>query len=105
MTFAKIFDINHDFLRLAENRDFMDGLSPAIERKLAGLDDMEGLPYAKSDVIQLIESLETDKVRFLKGEISATRLYRGVDSSLSRFKIKHPGFDTLKDPAMNIYFS
>jgi hypothetical protein len=41
----------------------------------------------------------------LKGEISAKRLYRDVDFSLSRFKIKHPEFDYLKDPALSVYFS
>ena len=66
---------------------------------------MKELPYEKCDIIQLINSIETDKVRFLQGEISAKRLYRDVEYSLSLFKIKHPGFDYLKDPVMNVYFS
>jgi hypothetical protein len=105
MSFVKILNIDVNFLRAAEKKNFMDGLSHEIERKLGSLDGMECLPYNKPDIIQLIESLETDKVRFLKGEISAKRLYCDVDYSLSLFKIKHPGFDYLKDPAMNSYFS
>ena len=44
-------------------------------------------------------------MKCLKGEINAKRLYRDVDYALSLFKIKHPGFDYLKDPALNAYFS
>ncbi len=65
---------------------------------------MEGLPYDKYDMIRLIGSIEIDKMKCLKGEISAKRLYCDVDYALSLFKIKHPGFDYLKDPAMNAYF-
>jgi hypothetical protein len=105
MSYLKILDINVNFLRVAANKDFLGELDHEIERKLASLDDVEGLPYDKRDIIQLISSIETDKVRFLKGEISAKRLYRDVDYSLSVFKIKHPEFDHRKDPAMSVYFS
>jgi hypothetical protein len=105
MSYLKILDVNVNFLRAAAKKNFMDELSHEIERKLASLADMKELPYEKCDIIQLINSIETDKVRFLQGEISAKRLYRDVEYSLSLFKIKHPGFDYLKDPVMNVYFS
>ena len=105
MSFLKILDINVNFLRAAANEDFMDELSHEIESKACHLDDVEGLPYDKRDIIQLISSIETDKVRFLKGEISAKRLYREVDHTLSRFKIKHPEFDHLNDSVVNTYYS
>ncbi|HWR63340.1 MAG TPA: hypothetical protein VN365_02930 [Candidatus Thermoplasmatota archaeon] len=105
MSYLKILDVNVNFLRVAAKKDFSAELDLEIESKLASLDDVEGLPYDKRDIIQLISSIETDKVRFVKGEISAKRLYCAVDYSLSRFKIKHPEFDHLKDPAMSIYFS
>jgi len=105
MSYLKILDINVNFLRVAANKDYSEELNHEIESKLASLDDVEGLPYDKRDIIQLISSIETDKVRFVKGEISAKRLYCTVDYSLSRFKIKHPEFDHLKDPAMSVYFS
>jgi hypothetical protein len=66
---------------------------------------MDRLPYKKSDIVRLISSIETDKVKFLLGDISAKRLYCDVDYALSLFKIKHPGFDYMKDPALNAYFS
>jgi len=44
-------------------------------------------------------------MKCLKGDISAKRLYRDVDYALSLFRIKHPGFDYMKDPALNAYFS
>jgi hypothetical protein len=80
-------------------------LSHEVEAKLARLDDIGGLPYEKSNMIQLIRSIEEDKMKCLKGETNAKRLYRDVDYALSLFKIKHPGFDYLKDPALNAYFS
>ena len=105
MSYLKILDINVNFLRVAAKKDFSAELDLEIESKLASLHDVERLPYDKRDIIQLISSIETDKVRFVKGEISAKRLYCAVDYSLSRFKIKHPEFDHLKDPAMSVYFS
>lgn len=105
MSLVKILDINVTFLKTAANESFMDKLSHDIEAKLASLGDIEGLPYDMPDIIQLINSIETDKVRFLKGEISAKQLYRDVDHALSLFKIKHPEFNYLNDPALNAYFS
>jgi hypothetical protein len=55
-------------------------------------------------MIQLISSIEVDKMKCLKGDITAKRLYRDVDYALSLFKIKNPKFDYLKDPAFNAYF-
>ena len=68
-------------------------------------DDPKGYPYGKPDIIQLIKAIETDKVKFLRGDISAKRLYCDVDYTLKLFKIKHPGFDYLKDPAIDAYYS
>ena len=105
MSFVKILDINVNFLRTAANKDFMDELSHEIERKLAKLDDMEGLPYGKPDIVQLISSLEKDKIRFLRADISARQLYAEVASELSQFKIRHPRFDYLNDSGLNAYYS
>jgi len=104
MSLLKILDINVHFIRKANIDDFVNELGHEIEEKLASLDDMEGLPYEKIDIIQLISSIEIDKMKCLKGEISAKRLYLDVDYALSLFKIKHPKFDYLKDPALNAYF-
>jgi hypothetical protein len=105
MSFVKILDVNVNFLRTAAKKDFVDELRHEIEKKLASLDDMKGFPYDKSDIIQLIKAIETDKVKFLQGDISAKRLYCDVEYSLSLFKIKHPGFDYMNDPAIDIYYS
>jgi hypothetical protein len=102
---VKIFNIDVNFLKTAASKDGMNELSHEIERKLAGLEDMKGLPYDKPDIIRLINSIEKDKIRFVQGDISAKRLYCDVDYSLCLFKIKHSEFDYLKDPAMNAYFS
>jgi hypothetical protein len=105
MSYLKILDVNVNFLRTAAKKDFMDELRREIERKLAALDDMKGFPYDKPDIIQLIKTIETDKVKFVRGEISAKRLYSDVDYTLSLFKIKHPGFDYLSDPVVNAYYA
>jgi hypothetical protein len=105
MSFVKILDINVNSLKNAANKDFVDELRHEIERKLANLDDTKGFPYDKPDIIQLIKAIETDKVKFLRGDISAKRLYCDVDYTLNLFKIKHPGFDYLKDPAIDAYYS
>ena len=104
MSLLKILDINVHFIRKANSDDFVNELSPEIEERLASLDDMEGLPYSKPDMTQLINSIELVKMKCLKGEINAKRLYCDVDYALNLFKIKHPKFDYLKDPAFNAYF-
>ena len=105
MSFVKILDIDVEFLRKAANKDFMDELLHEVERKLANLDEMKGVLYNKPDIVQLIKSIETNKVKFLRGEISAKRLYCDIDYTLSLFKIKYPGFDYMNDQALNTYFS
>jgi hypothetical protein len=81
----KILDFNVHFIRKANSDNFANELSHDIEAKLVSLDDMEGLPYEKPDMMQLISSLEVYKMRCLKGEISAKRLYRDWEAhSLSR---------------------
>ena len=105
MSLLKILDIDVHFIRKAASKSFTNALSHDIEQRLAKLDYMDGLPYNKSDMIQLISSIELEKMKCLKGEINAKRLYRDVDQALNLFKMKHPGFDYLKDPALNVYFS
>ena len=105
MSLIKILDINAHFIKKSSSDDFVSELTHEIEEKLASLDDMEGLPYDKPDIVQLIGTIETYKMKCLKGDISAKRLYRDVDYALSLFKIKHPGFDYMKDPGLNAYFS
>lgn len=101
----KILDINVQFIRKAARDNFVDELNDEIKGKLARLDDVEGLPYAKSDMVRLIRSIETKKMRCLKGEISAIQLYHDVQRALSLFKTKHAGFDYTTDPIMIAYFS
>ena len=104
MSLVKILNINVNLLKKAATKTSNAELSHEIEGKLAQFHDMGGLPYEKSDIVRLISSIETDKVKFLLGDISAKRLYCDVDYALSLFKIKHPGFDYMKDPALNAYF-
>jgi hypothetical protein len=105
MSLVKILDINVHLLKKAATETYNDGLNHEIEGILTQFHDMDGLPYEKPDMVQLISTIERNKMKCLKGEISAKRLYRDVDYALSLFKIKHPGFDYMKDPALNAYFS
>jgi hypothetical protein len=105
MIFVKIFGISTNFIKNAEHKDFIHVLSNEIERKLASLDEMEGLPYDKTNIIQLIGLIEMNKIKFLNGDISGDRFYNDVDNALGLFEREHPGFDYLKDPALNVYFS
>jgi hypothetical protein len=105
MSFAKILDINVNFLRAATTNDFINGLSHEVERKLVNLDETKELPYGKPDIVQLISSIEEDKIRFVQADVSARQLYTEVAAKLRQFKIQHPGFDYLNDSAFNIYFA
>ena len=105
MPYKNILDIDVNFMRIAAKKDFMDELRHEIERRLSDLDDMKALPYDRADIIQFIEVTETNKVKFIRGIISAKQLYQDVDKALDRFKTKHPGFDHLKDPAINAYYA
>jgi hypothetical protein len=104
MSFIKILNFDTNAIDKFSRNDFANDLSREIEEKLAGLDDVEGWPYAKSDMVQLIGAIETCKMKCLMGEINAKRLYCDVDYALSLFKLKHPGFDYLTDPALNVYY-
>jgi hypothetical protein len=105
MSLLKILDINVHFIRKANSDDFVNELIHEIEEKLASLDGIDSLPYEIADMIQLINSIEIDKMRCLQGKISAKRFYRDVDYALNLFKIKHSGFDYMNDPVLNAYFS
>jgi hypothetical protein len=105
MSMLNILNINPHFIKQSAHEDFASEMNHKVEEKLSLLTDMKNLPYDRSDMIQLIRSIEEDKMKCLKGETNAKRLYRDVDYALSLFKIKHPGFDYLQDPALNAYFS
>lgn len=105
MSFIKILKIDANAINKCSSDEFANVLNREIEEKLASLDDMEELPYAKPDIVQLIGTIETCKMKCLKGEISAKRLYCDVDYALSLFKIQHTGFDYMSDPALHAYFS
>ena len=105
MSLLKILDFNGSFLQAAAHEAFIEELSRHIKSKLAGLDELSGLPSNKHDIERLIHSVETHKMRCLKGEISAKRLYTDVDSALRLFRMKHPKFDLQRDPIMVAYYS
>jgi hypothetical protein len=105
MSLLKILDIDVHFIRKAVSNDFTSELGHEIEAKLSCLGNLEGLPYSKSDMIRLINSIETDKMKCLKGGINGKRLYRDVGDASKLFKMEHPGFNYLKDPSLNAYFS
>jgi hypothetical protein len=97
--------MNDRFLKIASDKHLMADLSHEIERKLCKLDDSEGLPYCKPDIVQLIDSIEKDKMKCLHGHMSAKQLYREIDHKLTLFKIKHPGFDYMNDSAIDTYYA
>ena len=105
MSFTKILDMNDRFLKIASDKHLMADLSHEIERKLHKLDNSEGLPYGKPDIVQLIDSIEKAKIKCLHGHMSAKQLYREIDHKLTLFKIRHPGFDYMNDSAIDTYYS
>lgn len=105
MSFVRIFGISPNFIKNAENKNFIHTLSHEIEHKLASLDEIKGLPYDRADIIRLIGSIEVNKIKFLNGDITGEQFYNDVDNALGLFEREHPGFDYLKDPALNAYFS
>jgi hypothetical protein len=98
-------DVKITSLQAMQSDDFSKDITHEIEEKLGEFLDTEGLPYGKSDMIQLISSIEKFKIRFLWGDISAKQLYCEVSSKLNLFKIQYPRFNFLNDPALNIYYS
>ena len=100
MSLIKILDINVDFIRKSASDDFVSEMSHEIEEKLASLGDMEILPYEKTDIVQLIGSIETYKMKCLKGETQRkTALSRRglcsqpVQNKASRIRL-HDGSDS-----------
>jgi hypothetical protein len=89
--------------RIAE-KNRMDELQYEIEERLEHL-DAEQFPYSKSDMIQLIISIEECKDRFWRGEIGAKQLFRETNAKFDQFKTQYPGFDFLHDPALSAYYS
>jgi hypothetical protein len=105
MSFTKILGMNDRFLKIASDKNLMADLSREIERKLSDLDGAEGLPYGKPEIVKLIDSIENAKMKCLHGHMSAKQLYREIEHKLSLFKIKHPGFDYMKDSAIDAFYS
>jgi hypothetical protein len=98
-------DVKIMSLQEMQREEFSKDITHEIEEKLGEFLDTEELPYGKSDMIQLISSIEKFKIRFLCGDISAKQLYSEVSTKLNLFKIQYPGFNFLNDPVLNIYYS
>jgi hypothetical protein len=105
MSFTKILGMNDRFLKIASDKNLMAELSREIERKLRDLDDSDGMPYGKRDIVQLIDFIEKAKMKCLHGHMTAKQLYREIDHKLTLFKIKHPGFDYMNDSAIDAYYA
>lgn len=105
MSLVKILDIDVHFLKAAASREFMDDLGRNIQARLDGCGEPAQDAYGKPEMAQMIHAVETAKYRFLRGQITAKQLYREVVESLDQFKAQHPGFDHLRDPLLNAYYS
>jgi len=85
MKIPEIPDKDVHSIRKAAGTDFKDDLGHEIEAILSCLDNQKGLPHNKPDMIQLISSIETAKLKCLQGEINSKRFYSGVNYALSLF--------------------
>ena len=104
MSLVRILDIDAGFLRAVESGSATE-LSRNIESKLSGLDEQERLPYEKTELVELIKTIETRKMSCLRGDISAKQLYGSVTCALNQFKMRRPGFDYMKDTGIKAYYS
>lgn len=105
MSLVRILNFGMTAVKRYASEDFAKDVGRMVEEKLIGLQGLEGLPYGKPDIVQLIIAIELCKMKCLRGEINANRLYRDVDYELSLFRVKHPGFDYMTDPVLGFYFS
>jgi len=85
--------------------EFIDGLIQAIVNKRALLHDSRVSSYSGLDLVKLRISIETAKLRFAYGQISAQQLYHDVIVQIGRFKIRHLDFDYLDETFLDAYFS
>jgi hypothetical protein len=85
--------------------EFIDGLIQAIVNKRALLHDSRVSSYSGLDLVKLLISIETAKLRFAYGQISAQQLYRDMIVEIGRFKIRHLDFDFLNETFLDAYFS
>ena len=105
MSLTKVLGIKDNVMSCAANVGSEEFLSHAIEETVADARYVREYSYGKRDVIQLITSIEREKISFLRGNTTLKYLYTTIDSKLGRFRMHHPNFDYLTDPAMNAYFS
>jgi len=105
MSLVKILDIDVQFLKAAAGDQFMNEVSLKIRTALEGCGEHAGRACPAHEMEQLLVSIEAAKYRFLRQQITAKQLYREVVESLDQFKAQHPGFDHLRDPLLNAYYS
>lgn len=106
MSLVKMLNTNNDELSNGVTEvEFIDGLIQAIERKRSRLNDPRGSSYSRLDYVELSISIETAKLRFVHGQITAKQLYRDVAVQIGRFKIRHHDFDYLDETVLKAYFS
>jgi hypothetical protein len=105
MSLVKILDIDVHFLKAAAGDQFMNEVSRKIRSALEGCGEPAGRACPTHEMEQLLVTIEAAKYRFLRQQITARQLYREVVESLDQFKAQYPGFDHLRDPLLNAYYS
>jgi len=104
MTILKVLGIKENVMSWAANVAHEYSLSHEIEKMVANVKYARKSTYGKSEVVQLITSIEREKIRFLRGHTTLKYLYIKIESELDRFKMHHPGFDHL-NTILNTYYS
>jgi hypothetical protein len=103
MSFEQMFVLRDEILNVIDNGDLQEDLKREILKIIAPFDD-GNTGSRKSDVIELICSIEMTKIRFLLGEVRAKDLYREVSFNLHQFRERHQNFNYQDDPIFNVYF-
>lgn len=105
MSLTKVLSIKDNVMNCAANAGLEYSMIHEIEGIVADVHHDSESTYGKRDVVQLINSIEREKIRFLRGHSTLKYLYNRIDTSLDRFKMHHPKFDYRNDSVLNAYYS
>ena len=92
-----------------ERRDGSRGIYGVVEKTdfavIAPIDDGVTAVSMRREIAELIGFIEEAKIRFLRGELRASELYREVGFGLHQFEMRYRGFDCSENRVFHSYFS
>jgi len=105
MRFEQLFVIRDEILGVIDSEDLRGDLAREIARIISPIDDGVTAVSMRREIAELIGFIEEAKIRFLRGELRASELYREVGFGLHQFEMRYRGFDCSENRVFHSYFS